>query len=86
VGDSYEWITFKETVSIAQRLGAGFKALGLIPDIEAEDRQWRFMGVQSKNRPEWALTTFASMHQKATVIGMYDTLGPDAVRFIVNQT
>jgi long-chain acyl-CoA synthetase len=26
------------------------------------------------------------MHQKATVIGMYDTLGPDAIRFIVNQT
>lgn len=86
VGDHYEWRTVTETMDEAHYLSLGFKALGLIPDIEAEDRSWRFMGIQAKNRAEWAITSFAGMHQKTTIIGMYDTLGPDAVRFIVNQT
>jgi hypothetical protein len=55
VGDNYEWITLKETVDNSECIGAGLKVLGLIPDIEAEDRLWRFIGIQSKNRKEWAL-------------------------------
>mmetsp|Transcript_4415 Transcript_4415/g.7501 ORF Transcript_4415/g.7501 Transcript_4415/m.7501 type:complete len:185 (-) Transcript_4415:1610-2164(-) len=86
VGDKYEWLTVKEVLGMAENLSYGFKALDLIPDIEAEEQSWRFMGIQAKNCKEWGITSFAAMQAKTTIIGMYDTLGPDAVGFIVDQT
>jgi long-chain acyl-CoA synthetase len=47
---------------------------------------WRFMGIQAKNRKEWVLQHVAGMHQKVTTVALYDTLGQDAMRFVVNQT
>jgi len=44
------------------------------------------MGIQAKNRTEWALTHIANMFQKATTIAFYDTLGPDATKYIIDQT
>jgi long-subunit acyl-CoA synthetase (AMP-forming) len=44
------------------------------------------VGILSKNRKEWNLTNYANFHQKITTVGFFDTLGPDAVKFIVSQT
>ena len=44
------------------------------------------MGIQSKNRKEWVLTNLAGMYNNITTVALYDTLGPDATRFILNQT
>ena len=44
------------------------------------------MGIQSKNRKEWVLCHVANMHQNITTVALYDTLGPDATRFVLNQT
>jgi len=44
------------------------------------------MGIQAKNRVEWALVHLANMHQKTTTIAFYDTLGPDATKYIIDQT
>jgi len=51
--------------------------LGLIPEVEGENEgeMMRFMGIQSKNRVEWALCHTANMFQKTTTVGLYDTLG-----------
>jgi long-chain acyl-CoA synthetase len=61
-------------------------ALGLCPQIEAEDKTWRFMGIQSKNRKEWVLTHCADIHQNIVTVAFYDTLGPDATKFVLEQT
>jgi len=61
-------------------------ALNLAPEIEAEDTKWRFVGIQSKNRAEWNITNLANMHQGITTIALYDTLGPDAAKFVFEQT
>ena len=61
-GDHYEWMTFKEMATCAEMLSHGIMALNLAPQIEAEDKTWRFMGVQSKNRKEWVLTNLAGCH------------------------
>ena len=44
------------------------------------------MGIMSKNREEWATTQLANMYFSITQVAMYDTLGPDAVFFILEQT
>ena len=36
--------------------------LGLAPQVEAEDKMWRFIGIQSKNREEWNITNWANMN------------------------
>ena len=62
VGDKYEWITWAESMDLAQNLSYGMMALGLAPEVEAEDKTYRFMGIQSKNRKEWVLTHCADIH------------------------
>lgn len=85
-GDKYDWLTWKECMDIAHNLSYGIMELGLCPEIEAEDRTWRFMGIQSKNRKEWVLTHAADIHQTITTVALYDTLGPDATKFVLDQT
>jgi hypothetical protein len=78
----YEWMPIKEVMDTSKQLAAGFEAMGFIPDIEAEDMQWKFLGILSKNRKEWYLTHIANMLNKTTTVAFYDTLGPDAARFM----
>lgn len=47
---------------------------------------WRFLGLQSKNRPEWLLFHLANMHISATTVALYDTLGQDALAYIMELT
>ena len=58
----------------------------LCPEIEAEDRNWRFCGVWARNRQEWFTTLFAGMHFNITNVGFYDAMSIQAVDFILNQT
>jgi long-chain acyl-CoA synthetase len=44
------------------------------------------MGIQSKNRKEWVLTHTADIHQSITTVALYDTLGPEATIFVLDQT
>lgn len=56
--------------------------------MEGEEggEKMRFMGIQSKNRVEWALCHIANMFQKTTTVALYDTLGHQAIKYIVGQT
>ena len=60
--------------------------MNLCPDVTAEGKTWRFMGIQSKNRKEWNIVHIANMYLNTTTIALYDTLGVDALRFVINQT
>ena len=46
----------------------------------------RFLGIFSKNREEWAITDFASIISGITSVPLYDTLGQDAIEYILDQT
>ena len=61
-------------------------ALKLAPEIEGEGRKWRFVGIWSQNRSEWAKTLLACMHYEMTTVGFYDAMGAAQVEFILNQT
>jgi long-chain acyl-CoA synthetase len=60
--------------------------LNLTPEVNHDGTQWKFMGVYSKNREEWALTDLANIKNSVTSIAFYDTLGPLAVEFVIKQT
>lgn len=64
-----------EVGEIRKALSVGIMAFDLAPEIEAEGKKWRFLGIQSKNREEWNLTNWANMHQCITTVALYDTLG-----------
>jgi long-subunit acyl-CoA synthetase (AMP-forming) len=56
-----------------------------VPEVmNYEDRPWRFLGIKSKNRKEWYLTHIANMLIGVTTVAMYDSLTPDAEKFIIN--
>jgi len=58
----------------------------MMPEIDSEGQKWRFMGCYSKNRAEWVLADLASASLGGTTIAFYDTLGPQAVEFVISQT
>lgn len=42
------------------------------------------MGVYSKNREEWVLTDLANIKNSVVTVAFYDTLGPQAVEFVID--
>lgn len=54
--------------------------------MKAENTNFRFIGIQSKNRAEWVITHLANAHQSITTVAFFDTLGPDAQKYIIHQT
>ena len=86
VGRPYKWMTWKEADEYVTDLARGYKALDMMPDIEGEGRTWNFMGIFSKNRPEWVLTDLACASLRGTTIAFYDTLGPLAIEYVMAQT
>jgi long-subunit acyl-CoA synthetase (AMP-forming) len=58
----------------------------LCPEIRHDGKDWRFMGIMSKNREEWATTQIANYHMDITQVTFYDTLGPEATEYILKQT
>lgn len=64
---------------------SGIYALGLCNEIEDEDKKWRFMGVHSRNREEWAIVAIACLRSSVTVVPFYDSLGHDALTYVINH-
>ncbi len=72
-------MNYKETMSRSQNFGSGLVALGLKPGTDT------LVGVYSQNNPEWVLSEYGLYSNSMVVVPLYDTLGPDASRFIINQ-
>ena len=85
-GAPYVWKTWRQAHQIVNDLAKGYVKLGLLPEVEGDGEMWKFMGVYSKNREEWILTDMATIRQSGTTVAFYDTLGPAAVQFVINQT
>lgn len=60
--------------------------MNLAPDTEGEGKMWNFMGIFSKNREEWCVVNLASMRSDITIIPLFDSLGLDALAYVINQT
>jgi long-chain acyl-CoA synthetase len=47
---------------------------------------YRFLGIQAKNRKEWGISHMGNFHSGTTTIALYDTLGVEAAKYVINQT
>ena len=73
-------MNFNEALLRAKNFGSGLIALGLQPGAQT------FVGIYSQNRPEWILCEQGCYNYSLVLVPLYDTLGPDACAFIINQT
>ncbi|KAJ4771911.1 Long-chain acyl-CoA synthetase 1 [Rhynchospora pubera] len=73
----YKWMTYGEASTSRSAIGSGLIYHG-IP-------QGSSIGLYFINRPEWIIVDHACSAYSYVSVPLYDTLGPDAVEFIVNH-
>ncbi|XP_009767906.1 long chain acyl-CoA synthetase 6, peroxisomal [Nicotiana tabacum] len=76
IGD-YKWMTYGEAGTARTAIGSGLHYYGLQPGAR--------VGLYFINRPEWLIVDHACSAYSYSSVPLYDTLGPDAVKYIVNH-
>ncbi|KAF9969161.1 hypothetical protein BGZ73_008605 [Actinomortierella ambigua] len=89
---SYTWQTYAEVVDRITRFGSGLLHVreAILPEIVGEQqqqqtRQWT-LGIWAVNRPEWTIAGEACSAYGLISVGLYSTLGPDAVEYCLNHS
>ncbi|XP_042555767.1 long-chain-fatty-acid--CoA ligase 1 isoform X2 [Dipodomys spectabilis] len=75
----YEWLSYKQVAELAECIGSALIQKG----FKASSDQ--FIGIFSQNRPEWVITELACFTYSMVVVPLYDTLGTEAITYIVNK-
>ncbi|XP_030548207.1 long chain acyl-CoA synthetase 6, peroxisomal [Rhodamnia argentea] len=73
----YKWMTYGEAGTARAALGSGLLYHGI--------QKGSSIGLYFINRPEWLITDHACSAYSYVSVPLYDTLGPDAVKYIVNH-
>ncbi|KAM3312230.1 hypothetical protein ACQJBY_032295 [Aegilops geniculata] len=76
IGD-YKWMTYGEAGTSRTAIGSGLICHGIPKGAR--------VGLYFINRPEWTIVDNACSAYSYVSVPLYDTLGPDAVQFIVNH-
>lgn len=61
-------------------------SLNLISHVSESGTAFSFLGIFSKNREEWAITDLACVRSSVTIVPFFDSLGPAALAYVINQT
>lgn len=77
VGD-YHFETYEKIGQRRKNFGSGIRRLTGLKTDEP-------LGIYSINRPEWLVTDFAAISYRWPSVALYDTLGQNAVEFIVKH-
>ncbi|XVE63006.1 hypothetical protein DITRI_Ditri06bG0165000 [Diplodiscus trichospermus] len=77
IGD-YKWMTFGEAATAREAIGSGLRYNGL--------EQGARVGLYFINKPEWLVVDHACAAYSYISVPLYDTLGPDAVQYVVNHS
>ncbi|XP_041271487.1 long-chain-fatty-acid--CoA ligase 5 [Onychostruthus taczanowskii] len=75
----YQWLTYKQVLDRAKYLGSGLLQKGCQPSSS------QFIGIFAQNRPEWVISEYACYTYSMVAVPLYDTLGPEAIVYIVNK-
>ncbi|CAN4111134.1 unnamed protein product [Withania somnifera] len=73
----YKWMTYGEAGTARTAIGSGLHYYGL--------QRGARVGLYFINRPEWLIVDHACSAYSYTSVPLYDTLGSDAVKYIVNH-
>eukprot|EP00127_Corallochytrium_limacisporum_P001349 Clim_evm5s53 gene=Clim_evmTU5s53 len=83
----FQWKKYKEVREIVEQFAKGLLELNICPENEdSSDPIHRALGFYCKNREEWFIAQMACHMANITVVPLYDTLGPDVVQYICEQT
>ena len=77
----YDWMTFGKVSEIRSAIGSGL--LNLLGPKEGSIGAK--IGLLSVNRPEWVIVDCAIQAYSLANVALYDTLGPNALEFILNH-
>ncbi|CAN8215972.1 unnamed protein product [Coccothraustes coccothraustes] len=75
----YQWLTYKQVSDRTKYLGSGLLQKGCQPSSS------QFIGIFAQNRPEWVISEYACYTYSMVAVPLYDTLGPEAIVYIVNK-
>ncbi|NXH88360.1 ACSL5 ligase, partial [Edolisoma coerulescens] len=75
----YQWLTYKQVSDRTKYLGSGLLQKGCQPSSN------QFIGIFAQNRPEWIISEYACYTYSMVAVPLYDTLGPEAIIYIVNK-
>ncbi|KAH6560181.1 hypothetical protein BASA60_000380 [Batrachochytrium salamandrivorans] len=78
VAGPYVWESYNEVMQRIKGLGAGLVKRGMGENVN--------VGLFSINRPEWVIAEHACYMYGAITIPLYDTLGEEAIEYIVGLT
>lgn len=81
VAGDFVWQSYLQVENRISEFGSGLLSCSEITKLEKGSH----VGIYSKNRPEWVIAEQACYAQSMIPISLYDTLGPEAVAFIINQ-
>uniref|UniRef100_A0A7N0V8F0 Long-chain-fatty-acid--CoA ligase n=1 Tax=Kalanchoe fedtschenkoi TaxID=63787 RepID=A0A7N0V8F0_KALFE len=73
----YKWLTFGEVSTAREAIGSGL--------IYHRISKGSSIGIYFINRPEWMVVDHACSAYSYISVPLYDTLGPDAVKYIVDH-
>ncbi|KAF3454475.1 hypothetical protein FNV43_RR04922 [Rhamnella rubrinervis] len=73
----YKWMTYGEASTAREAIGSGLLFNGL--------QKGDCIGLYFVNRPEWLIVDHACAAFSFISVPLYDTLGPDAVKYVVNH-
>ncbi|PSS10138.1 Long chain acyl-CoA synthetase 6, peroxisomal like [Actinidia chinensis var. chinensis] len=73
----YKWMTYGEAGTARSAVGSGLCYHGLSKGAR--------IGLYFINRPEWLIVDHACSAYSHISVPLYDTLGPDAIKYIVNH-
>ncbi|GAA5917933.1 hypothetical protein JCM6882_004129, partial [Rhodosporidiobolus microsporus] len=78
------WETYEEVDGHRHRIGSGLVQLQqeLFPD--EKPTEWK-VGIWSPNRPEWQHVNLAVSAYSLSIVSLYETFGPESVKFIANH-
>ncbi|CDU19593.1 hypothetical protein YYC_01039 [Plasmodium yoelii 17X] len=85
----YKWKTFKEVQELIILIGSGLINMNICPVIECNDTiipKARFLGLYLPNCEEWNICDFSCNAFNIITVPLYDSLGIESSKFILDQT
>ena len=82
----YHYMTYGQVHAYSSGLAKSIIDKNLCPQKLMDGRNFRILGILSKNREEWALTDIACILSNITSVPLYETLGEKSIEFVINQT
>ncbi|KAH8829531.1 hypothetical protein DL96DRAFT_1060775 [Flagelloscypha sp. PMI_526] len=81
--DHYVWETYGEVDTKRRALGSALDAMFAAKTLGGGE--YKTLGLWSMNRPEWQIIDAAAQSYGMVSVSLYDTLGKDAVSYIINH-